>query len=162
MFENYSIRQMQLHAAICLWNFCSHLKISHPSIDELLRHLCSIMTASNLADWERNGAMLVITGRGHLMPEDVMRVVPVEEFKDFFHLVECVVEVGIVNMYGATTEEPRQFLIECTDILRSKGIMLPDSEVILTRQADTDAWGSPITQEELKDILEFHGMKAIG
>ncbi len=153
IIEKFGIRQMQAYAALCLYQFCCHLDIKHSAIDELVNHLLKILYVENLPDWEQSGAELDITGRGDPLPDDVASILPESHYDDFESLVECAVEVGIADMYGASTEQPKSFLKKCIDILDNAGVGLPTTEFVSKYRANNDPWGGVITHTEFDDFL---------
>lgn len=155
-----SIRGKQAYAALCLVQFCAAKRITHVSITQLVEHLLSILVADNLPDWERKGACIELTGRGDPLPVAVKEVVPEHLRQTFCCLVDSVVEVGIINMYGATNEEPFRFLYQCMNILEKNGVKLPLLEDVLglidRGQQESNGWGNPINDEEYKKIIETY------
>jgi hypothetical protein len=157
-YNNFNIRQMQAYAAICLWSFCNHLGIRHDSINELLTHLMGMLTAHSLPDWEQIGTGIAITGRGDPLPGEVEKAIPVGKLDTFNSLVECCVEVGIVDMYGNTTEQPKEFLEKCMNILNESGAELPSAENLTKYDVGTDSWGEAINHSQYDDILASYGV----
>jgi hypothetical protein len=90
------------------------------------------------------------------LPDSLIDIIPENKLAVFNELVECVVEVGIVDMYGATTDEPLNFLKKCMAILRSHGIAPPKLENIFDIQRAENKrnidWGEPISYEDSKNI----------
>ena len=159
MFYNkFNTRQKQVYAAVCLWTFCIQLSIRHDSITELFRHLVNILTASSLPDWEQEGLELDIIGRGDPLPNDVEAVVPQEYLEALNSLVESCVEVGIVDMYGESTEQPGKFLEKCVSALKLAGVKLPNPEILVKYRAGSDPWGEAISESELNETLNAYGV----
>ena len=153
-----NIRQLQLCAAVCLWKYCNVRQISHGAIDELIRHLVSIATAECLPDWEQDGGGLEITGRGDPIGDHIMAVVPEEDRQLIFELIECCVEVGLVDMYGATTGQPASFAARCLAIIETRGIGYPDPDPILDLGGTGDEWGAAYRGEDVERALRAYGM----
>lgn len=149
-------RQKQAYASICFWKFCNQLQIQHLAITELFIHLVNIATTDNLADWEQKGLELGIVGRGEPLPEDVVTCVPQVHVESFSSLVEACVEVGIVDMYGNSTEQPGRFLKKCVNILETNNIQVPDIEGVSNLGAGSGPWGEAISNSELQDILKMY------
>ncbi|EFP97774.1 hypothetical protein, partial [Vibrio caribbeanicus] len=124
--NNLNIRQMQAYAAICLWSFCNLSGIKHASINQLIEHLLNMLTADSLPDWEQAGTRTDITGRGDSLPSDVENAINHEQLEYFHSLVECCVEIGIVDMYGASTKLPEQFFQNCINTAQQAGVSLPN------------------------------------
>ncbi|WP_218834743.1 hypothetical protein [Burkholderia ubonensis] len=116
---------MQRYASSCLRRYCEVKGLSHPAVDALLDHLDSIETARDLAKWERKGALLELNGRGDPIPAGITSALSEDERNAFAVLVESVVEVGIVDLYGAKTDLPLRFLDKTMRILAQNGIPLP-------------------------------------
>ncbi|MDX5405749.1 MAG: hypothetical protein LPK11_01740 [Chromatiaceae bacterium] len=159
MKNDLNVRQMQAYAAICLLIFCNHIRVTNSAITELIKHLLAMSTAKSLPDWEQAGTGIAITGRGDPVPAEVDEAIP-ENYKDTFNtLVECCVEVGIVDMYGASTEQPKMFLEKCIGVVHNLGLELPPIEVLDNLGKGEDAWGEPVSESELSDLLERIGLK---
>ncbi|TMP82321.1 hypothetical protein CWB73_05380 [Pseudoalteromonas phenolica] len=159
MKNNLNVRQMQAYAAICLLIFCDHIRITNNAITELIKHLLAMSTAKSLPDWEQAGTGIAITGRGDPVPAEVDEAIP-ENYKATFNtLVECCVEVGIVDMYGASTEQPRLFLEKCIGIVQSLGLELPPIESLDKLAKGEDEWGEPVSEAELSNLVEGIGLK---
>lgn len=159
MKNDLNVRQMQAYAAICLLIFCNHIRLTNSAITELIKHLLAMSTAKSLPDWEQAGTGIAITGRGDPVPAEVDEAIP-ENYKDTFNtLVECCVEVGIVDMYGASTEQPKMFLEKCIGVVHNLGLELPPIEVLDNLGKGEDAWGEPVSESELSDLLERIGLK---
>ena len=151
-------RQLQIYAAVCVWEYCNSLRISHESIGELLRHLVGLASAEYLPDWEQNGCGLAITGRGDPIPEDVMALVPVDSQRSFFELIEAAVEVGIVDMYGATTYQPARFVGRCIAILEEAGLKPPMLGPVRRLGGNGDGWGTALRPDQVEQVLREYGM----
>ncbi|WP_444936439.1 hypothetical protein ACJJIW_00375 [Microbulbifer sp. JMSA004] len=159
MKKDLNVRQMQAYAALCLLIFCDHIRVTNSAITELIKHLLSMSTANSLPDWEQAGTEIAITGRGDPVPVEVDEAIP-HNFKDTFNsLVECCVEVGIVDMYGASTEQPRMFLEKCICIVQNLGLELPPVESLVKLGKGEDAWGKPVSEVVLSDFIEVTGLK---
>ncbi len=158
LYSKLNTRQKQVYAAVCLWVFCVHFRIRHDSITKLFRHLVNMLTASSLPDWEQEGLELDIIGRGDPLPGDVEAVVPQEHLEAFNSLVECCIEVGIVDMYGESTEQPGSFLEKCVSVLKLNGVKLPNPEILAKYRVGSDVWGDAISESELNEALNAYGV----
>ena len=159
MFYNeFNTRQKQVYAAICLWVFCVQLSVQHDSIAKLFAHLVSMLTANSLPDWEQEGLELDIIGRGDPLPNDVEAVVPQEHLEAFNSLVESCIEVGIVDMYGESTEQPGIYLERCIDVLKLSGINAPNPRILAKYKIGNDSWGEAISEPELNRALNAYGV----
>ncbi|WP_423367745.1 hypothetical protein [Burkholderia sp. LMG 32019] len=116
---------MQVYASSCLRRYCDAKGVSHVAIDALLAHLDAVAGARSLPEWERKGALLELNGRGDPVPAAIESVLPDGESQTFAALVEAVVEVGIVDLYGANTDLPLAFLRKAIAVLEQSGIPLP-------------------------------------
>lgn len=157
--QKFNVRQMQAYAALCLRQFCENWAIRHEFINELVLHLMQIMTAQDLSEWEQRGAVLKITGRGDPLPIGVIDNIPTDILDDFNNFVELCVEVGIVDMYGASTEQPLNFLEKCIDILKRNNIEFPDPNLIIKYGCGGNGWGEAIGDTEINDIFKQYGIK---
>ncbi|WP_110955879.1 hypothetical protein [Anaerosinus massiliensis] len=156
LLQSMSIRKKQAYAALCLANFCAEKRIVHESIKELIEHLLSILIEKNLVKWESAGCSLEISGRGDPLPDHIKMIVPSEIYGVFNHLVESVVEVGIVDMYGAISDEPLKFLLESIKIVQSSGVQIPDVNNVFDREPENSSdngWGNPVSEEEYDKVI---------
>ncbi|RFA24293.1 hypothetical protein CAI21_22250 [Alkalilimnicola ehrlichii] len=119
----------------------------------------AVLTTNSLPGWERNGAVLDITGRGDPLPVDVEREIPQEYLEVFSLLLESCVEVGIVDMYGDSTEQPRNFLERCLVALERSGIEPPKVDNLSQYRIGNDPWGEAISELELDEIFKAYGIK---
>lgn len=117
--------QKQVFAAKCFSKYCEEKRIVHHSIDKLIDHLMSIENFENVIEWERKGAQLELCGRGDEIPKSVNSILSSKNKNYFIELLDSVVEVGIVDMYGAETEEPTLFLKKCITILKKNNVPIP-------------------------------------
>lgn len=157
-YKNFNIRQLQTYAALCLWHFCRHLNIKHDAIDELILYLMSMFTAGNLSEWEQRGTEIVMTGRGDPLPEEVTNLLAPDCLEVFNSLVDSCVEVGIVDMYGACTNQPVMFVERCTEVLKHCDVDIPSTEDLDQYRRGTDEWGEFISDAELNEILDVYGV----
>jgi hypothetical protein len=123
--KNLSTREMQAYGAACLARFCADKDISSPHIDRLIEHLLSVLICDDLPGWESIGSRIGLTGRGDELPREVQQVVRPILTEALQHLLESVAEIGLVDMYGAETERPFEFLIRTVDILESCDVQPP-------------------------------------
>lgn len=67
-------------------------------------------------------------------------------------LLEFAVEVGLVDMYGAHTDDPSMFLEKCAQILRTKGFEPPTLEEVLGEgpRAVQPTWGEASATDAAK------------
>ncbi len=121
-----SVRDLQLYAAGCLEAYCKGKGLRHPSIDDLLKHLNGYPETDDLPAWDRAGASLVLNGRGDELPHDLIALMSPQEIEAFSSIVDSAVEVGIVDLYGGSTELPVIFARKITSMLRRNAIDVPD------------------------------------
>lgn len=121
-----SPRDLQRYAAACLRAYCAEKLIRHSSVDALLAHLNGYPESGSLIEWERKGALLPLNGRGDDMPRDLAQSIAPQDIEEFSSLVDSVVEVGIVDMYGTPTTLPVEFVGKITMILSQNDIDLPE------------------------------------
>ncbi|EMD9442996.1 hypothetical protein VXE32_007078 [Burkholderia cepacia] len=116
----------QLYASSCLRCYCDLMRISHPAISELLDHLDSIASGKSLAEWDAKGALLDLNGRGDPIPASLGSMMSADDLNEFENLVDSVVEVGIVDLYGEKTSLPLKFLDKAMLVLERRGFPLPE------------------------------------
>lgn len=123
--QELSPQDLQRYAAACLRAYCDEKLIRHPSVDALLAHLNGYPESGSLIEWERKGALLPLNGRGDDMPRDLALSISSQDIEEFSSLVDSVVEVGIVDMYGTPTTLPVEFVGNIAMILSKNSIDLP-------------------------------------
>lgn len=124
-FKNLPVSEIQRYGSSCLRAFCAEKKISHPAIIDLLDHLESMHFSQNLPEWDRLGALLELNGRGDEIPADLEEILIKNKATDLTALVDSVVEIGIVDLYGGRTNLPIEFLDRAMTILEKNKIQLP-------------------------------------
>lgn len=149
-----TVRQMQALSAIYLACFCRSLDIKHDSVRELVFHLLSILASDDLPGWEQSGTMLALNGRGDPLPNDLDIAVGDCNKVDFSRFVDCAVEVGIVDLYGAASNNPEKFLKECRQLLLKRNLSVPNSDFIQDLDCGDGHWGKPIPEEEYNSLTE--------
>jgi hypothetical protein len=120
-----SPRDFQRYASKLLRAYCEAKSIRHEAIDELTAHLDSFPDGGGLAVWEKKGALLPLNGRGDDMPSDLEQSIPSQVIDDFRRVIDCAVEVGIVDIYGAPTDSPVKFIEKISSIVRKNDIDFP-------------------------------------
>ncbi|WP_175814594.1 hypothetical protein [Burkholderia diffusa] len=120
-----SLQQRQRYASLCLRRYCEAKKISHSSVDRLLSHLDAVETFASLSAWDAEGACLDLNGRGDPIPHELEVSIPKDERLEFRTMVDSVVEVGIVDLYGEKTALPIKFLDKVMQILERNRLPLP-------------------------------------
>ncbi|POA46546.1 hypothetical protein C1893_19570 [Pseudomonas sp. MPR-ANC1] len=122
---NLSPAALQRHASRLLHTYCEAKFIRHGAIEKLIAHLDSFPECGGLTDWERKGATLPLNGRGDNMPPDLLHCISSQDIDDFRVIVDCAVEVGLVDMYSTPTEHPIKFIEMICLILSRNNIALP-------------------------------------
>lgn len=158
--KSLTVRQLQFYAAVCLKKYCIDRGISHSSIDALICHQICLTTAKSLPDWEQSGSRLELGG-GDPIPDHIMDVVPADDRRLFYELVDCSVEVGIVDMYGTSTDQPARFATRCIAILEELGIDRPAIEPIrrLSTGYKADSWGPASTPNDVDSVIREYGLR---
>ena len=159
LIDDLNTRQKQAYAAICLWSYCQHFDIKHSYIDELIQHLMTILSMKSLADWEQIGCKIAFPGRGDLLPDELYKIIPIELSDNFRILVDYCTEVGLINMYAASTDEPKLLLNTCIDLLENAKVKIPQLEKLHSYKVGSHSWGDTIREDELLEILEFYEIK---
>ncbi|WP_223547254.1 hypothetical protein [Pseudomonas sp. A-B-19] len=124
-FKNLPIQDIQLYGSLCLKAYCEQKELSHPAIFELLNHLEMMHSSKNLPEWDSKGALLALNGRGDDIPTDLEDMLIQKKATDFTSIIDNVVEIGIVDLYGGKTNLPIQFLERALEILEKNNTPLP-------------------------------------
>jgi len=156
-FKKFSIRDKQVAGAIALLLFCERFKIHHEGLAELINHLFDITIAVHLGKWEQKGLIIEIIGRGEPVADTVLQGLDKFVKDDLSGLIEFVTEIGIADMYGATTNQPSLFLEKALQVLKKNNIEfnLPP-EIFVSENNDT-AWGQPWSELRYSALDEIYG-----
>ncbi|MEI7867965.1 MAG: hypothetical protein WCI11_08730 [Candidatus Methylumidiphilus sp.] len=156
ILENLSTREKQAYGAMCLYKYCKIKGIAHQSINELLNHLVSILISEDLATWERKGAVLDLSGRGDPIPNSLTTYLSNDMIESFTRLVDYVVEIGFVDMYGRSSTDPLMYLQLALDVLYENKIQPPDIQELFPyrkpRDSGSEAWGETVSKTEYERI----------
>jgi len=158
-YKNLNIRQLQAYAALCLKEYCESLNISHSEIDNLVAHLFGILISDDLPAWEQAGASLAIPGRGDPIPEAIEEAIPTQYLDGFSRLVEYCIEVGIVDMYGAPSALPLEFLEKCLAILNDSQAQPPSGKEINEVRQRGDVWGEPLGADDYRQLVDHYKIR---
>lgn len=120
-----SIRDAQVLAARCVADLSIAFEIYDGAIDDLVKHLVDLASATDLSAWNSRGSALEVSGRGDPFPSRFYDRLGQARASDFSRLIENAVEVGIHDLYGAPTGKPLGFLKECFQILGKWGVTAP-------------------------------------
>ena len=155
--KTLSTRELQAYGAACLAKFCADKGISSPDVDQLVAHLLGLLTCEDLPGWESTGARLGLAGRGDRLPMQLEAAISPDLLGVLRHLVESVVEIGVVDMYGAETDQPLGFALRAVDILESQGVLPPAwRDLFPMREAqDVQGWGRPVSSEQYEHAREW-------
>lgn len=150
-----SNREMQCLGAAYLHCYCKAHRIVDASLTELISHLLKIICSADLPAWETEGSRLCICGRGEPIPKNLFVKLPEDLRSEFEQLVEHVVEIGIVDMYGADTDGPTTHLEKAKQILESNNLLIPKASVFRVQLRPVDgSWGDPISTSEFDSYAE--------
>lgn len=161
ILKRLSNRELLAYAALCLHQFCRAKQIEHPCIDELIEHLLTMLISDTLDGWERKLAGLDLSGDGDPIPAELEALIPGDILDDFCRLVDYVVEVGVGDMYAASSEGPLNDLLRCLEILDANGVERPDVPQIFKDKMPAEDvapyLGAKYSQEEYEQVKSlFH------
>lgn len=146
---------MQTIGTLCLLEFCKKYSISHHSLEELHSHLLSILKTEQLPIWDENGLNIEITGRGDELPDSLIELIPEELKEDFYELIDSVIEIGVVNLYGQINDLPFIFLTKSLSIINKHNIHLIIPDTINHLESKGMTWGEIISIPKYDAILNF-------
>ncbi len=164
ILRKLSNRELQAYGALCLQRFCSEKHIKHPYINELLEHLLTMLTSSDLVAWDRKLADLELSGAGDPLPAEIEILIIADDTRNDFHLlVEFTVEIGIGDMFAKPSERPLKHLFRCLKILDANGIAPPDVPELFRNKMRIDGVapyrGEAYSQkdyEQVKSLFLYH------
>jgi hypothetical protein len=120
-----STRELQACAALGIAAYAAHHRLYDARVEALLTHLITFLTEVDLPEWERRGAVLELSGRGDPVPPDLIAHLSVDARGAFSRAVDDAVEVGIGNLYGASTEDPWVHFDGLAKALTAAGVTAP-------------------------------------
>ena len=92
-----------------------------------------------------------ITGQGDPYPKDLIESIPENLRDDFDQFTQFVFETGAVTWYGSNIKGTKDFLLKVLDLAVRHNIQLPDLGFYINPPVEQhDYWGSPLSDEELK------------
>ncbi|MEO1247511.1 MAG: hypothetical protein AAFX56_17665 [Pseudomonadota bacterium] len=156
--EDLNVRQLQAYAAVCLWAFCVHWRISDDAVRRMVHYLFSITTSESLPDWDQEAVALAIVGRYKDVPVSLLESVPELARPSFLSLVNDCSEVGWVDMYGKNSDRPLQHVQGCLRVLREHDIELPDLSPLRHLAAGSGHWGAAVGIEQARAALDEYEM----
>ncbi|MCA9803983.1 MAG: hypothetical protein KC777_18565 [Cyanobacteria bacterium HKST-UBA02] len=120
-------------------------------IDDFVEHcwkLATVSTPDEFVDWEQNGPELFRSGLGDPLPVELEDRLPATLKPTLPELLECVVEIGMCDAYGATTDDSRIYLQKVISILRKHDVPIPKLDPFTESSfEEMHGWGNPIKQE---------------
>lgn len=126
ILRKLATEELQAYGALCLHRFCKAKNIEHPSIDELLNHLLTMLISPTLYEWERKLAGLDLSGGGDPIPAELESRIPADILDDFCRLVAFVVAVGTDDLYTQPSDEPLNDVYRCLEILDANQVERPN------------------------------------
>lgn len=115
------LQSMQQQAADCLAGYTEANLLNHAGLDALIAHLRAYPDSGEpmaLPDWDQAGSELQIAGRGDPLPPSLLGQIATDKHEELNDLICSCVEVGIADLYGATTDVPDQMLARALAILQ--------------------------------------------
>jgi len=115
-----------------------------------------VLVADDLADWEVDGGKLELSGRDPL-PAGVTKTLTPEAAEALLSLVAMVVEIGLVDAYGADTTEPLRFTNLSVEFLESEGISAPSVATVMpwAVRETVGGWGSAVGAADYATTREW-------
>lgn len=141
-------RQKQAVGALALLRFCEEYSIHYKGIKELIDHLFQILISDDLPNWEAEGLKLEIIGRGEPLPKKLDSILNLKIVEDFYRLIDNVIEIGIIDLYGANTNAPYDYMCKTLDILAKHNINVTIPHELLS--TCKSRWG------DVWDIQQFN------
>jgi hypothetical protein len=154
-----SNRKLQAIAALCLAQFCTVHRISHPSIDQLLEHLFKMLAIDNLATWDRESRKLELRGLGDPLPASLAAILPPHLANSFDRLHQFAVEVGMVDMYAGATDLPFRCFNQVVNILEQTGVPLPDVDDLFKADANDrkyEGFGEAVSAADFERVWDSY------
>ena len=149
--EDLSVRELQAYGAACLARYCAAKGIHSKHVEWLVDHLLLVLVATRRSAWETAGTMFELTGEGPL-PPDLEEMIPAAERTRFEQLVKWVVEIGLVDMDGAETDQSLKLTRETQELLKAANVEPPSVEDLFPGRQQTAerGWGVPVTVEQYR------------
>lgn len=153
-YNKLSIREKQALGALCILSFCKECNIKYIGVSELCNHLLSLLITENLMNWNNNGLTLNIIGRGEPFPEELNTILPYHLKDVFYDLVDNVIEIGIVDLFGEFTDYPNKFLTKALNIVKEQKIILDFPAGFFT-ELNQQIWGEVWSVTKYNDLISY-------
>lgn len=153
-FNKLSIREKQAIGAICILAFCRKYKIKHKGIFELSDHLLNLLVSNDLSIWNEAGLNIDIIGRGEPFTYELQNFLSNEIRSILYNLIDNVVEIGIIDLFGGLTSSPGFFLNQAISILKNHGVVL-DLPNHMFSEKEQLSWGEIWSIEKYKKLQEY-------
>lgn len=153
-YNKISIREKQAIGVLCILCFCKQNNIKYFGVLELSNHLLNLLINEDLANWNDNGLNLKIIGRGEPFPEELNTLLP-HNIKDiFYNLIDNVIEIGLIDLFGELTDYPNIFLSNALDILKEQKIRCNFPFYFFT-ELNQKTWGETWNLTKYNDLLGY-------
>jgi len=160
-------RNLQAIGAVTLELYCKQKNVECSILSDLIRHLKNVLVQRSLSTWEQECIKLEGCCRGDFLPKQVSMLIdnPVTRMQ-LERLINCVVEIGMVDMYGASTDEPRKAVEFAITIARQNGLALNSLQrVLLNCHGDAHPlqdWGETVTSEDAEKLVVCYKQNLLG
>jgi uncharacterized protein (TIGR02996 family) len=134
-------RSLQIAGALMVERFCQRYEISHPALWAWIDQLWQIGTTNDLPAWHRKDAI-------DPLDEGVLCACPAAFKETLRALITVVDEIGITDLYGATTNEPRALARQARQIVELYGIKTTDLTPLSWGLANKLGYGDPIASTQ--------------
>lgn len=121
-----------------------------------MSHLFSLLKADDLSEWNDQGSLLEVVGRGDDLPSELESIIPDSLYEDFYNLVDNAVEIGIIDLFGALTDEPDECLSTCLGILKKHDIDLSVPQILLDFNYVNKSWGEPWDSDKYQELMKLY------
>ena len=153
-FNKLSIREKQAIGAICILAFCRKHNIKYKGIIELSDHLLNLLVSNDLLAWNEAGLNINIIGRGEPFPYELQNLLSKEISNILYSLIDNVVEIGMIDLFGELTSSPEMFLKESLKILTKYGVVL-DLPYHMFSEIEQLKWGDIWSIEKQRKLQEY-------
>lgn len=150
-----SVRQKQAYAGLCLLAFCRHFNVQQPALFALAKHLFSMLSAVDLPAWEERGTKLELSGFGDPLPEELKQKFPKIIQASAEEIVNCASTIGVVDMYGALTDRPDEYLRVVVRLVTEAGVSVPDTTPLTSLPMES-GWGEAVDADKYFELTRSY------
>ena len=146
-FASLSIRAAQCLAAGMVESFSERAGYRFPALDQFIDYLWSVASSLDLAEWDRRGAALAITGLGDSLPDEITRDLEDGAKGRLARICDLAREISASQIYAAwEPSKVKALLVSLGSEMDQQILDRPVVEIFDSHSPHNDGWGSPVDE----------------